>query len=488
MKITEDQIQNELLCGYKPITVESGITSFPFSDLSDREFELLSYLIIKEKVEINSFGCHTDISLMQGVAERGRDCVLYQNGKVSGLIQCKKYQARLTKPQIIKELIKFSLFAIKDPEILPNKDNFEYYLFVSHDLTEPAITLIKSYRTEIQKEISGSTISKYINEVIEEYESFESFKSNPPIQDVNNILSVINVKYFNSIDLSMELNSNIKLAKTFFRVLSIIDLDSADTMFRKALDDYGLKLFTDADLKSLQDRIGNTKDSDRINLGFVDFFGYSTEFFKFIKGEELKTLLSSIADVSSTLNKMEINFISSKIDEYVLDKITHGLLLCNKIHVFSVGIAKPYLFRRLIIRIVSKTMPEKMIPKLYPHSELSKDELIKEISEQLFESSSKVMNKDYSHLVGDPGLVEFKIRLYAHMHQGLNNIEDVKMTFNKDIKIIIPVLDEIEEIISTLISEGKTVVIKDGSFFDNETDVSLIKKTIDKIEDNSLFS
>src|SRR5215211_6619549 len=123
MKISEEQIQSELSGNYKPLTIESGITTFTFSDLSDREFELLSYLLIKEKIETDSFGNHSDIALMQGVAERGRDCVLYKNGEVSGLIQCKKYQARFTKPQFLKELIKFSLFAIKDPAILPNRTN-----------------------------------------------------------------------------------------------------------------------------------------------------------------------------------------------------------------------------------------------------------------------------------------------------------------------------------------------------------------------------
>ncbi|WP_207784535.1 hypothetical protein [Marinifilum breve] len=484
MKITEEQIQNELLGKYKPLTVESGITTFPFSDLSDREFELLSYLLVKEKIENESFGNHTDIALMQGVAERGRDCVLYQNGEVSGLIQCKKYQARFTKPQFLKELIKFALFAIKDTAILPNRENFEYYLFVSYDITEPTLTLIKSFNSEIEKEISDNVITKYTDEVINEYESFSSFTANQPTQAIYDILKKISVKYYNSTDLSRELNSNIKLAQSFFKIMSVVDLEGADNVIRKALDDYGLRMLTDIDLKSLQQRIGETEDKDRINLGFVDFFGYSTEFFKFIKGDELKKLMTSIADVIGVINKQQLDFVNSQIHEHIQQKITHELLFFNKIHVFSIGIAAPYLFKRLSLKLISKTMPQEMIPKIYPHSKLSKDDLINEISEQLYESSNRVMKGDYSQLAGDSNLVQFKINLYTHMHQGLKNIADAKKVFNKDIELLKPVLDEIEELIGKLIPDSRTVVIKDGSFFDNKDDISLLKKTIDKIEDN----
>ncbi len=482
MKIPNKQIEKEISGEHKPITIESGITSFPFSDLSDREFELLSYILIKEKIETNSFGNHSDIALMQGVAERGRDCVLYQNNKVSGLIQCKKYQGRLTKPQFLKELIKFSLFAIKDSKILPDRENFEYYLFVSHDVTEPALALIKSFKSEIKKEISSNVIRKYVDEVINEFESFSSFILDPPLLDVNDILSKIGIKYYNSTDLSGELNTNIKLAQTFFKIMSVIDIEGANEILRKAFDDYGLRLLTDIDLKSLQNRIGKTGEKDRINLGFADFYGYSTEFFKFIKGEEFKKLMESVADVHVVLNKQQLDFVNSQINEYVLRKITHELLFQDKIHAFSVGIAAPYLFKRLSLKLTSKSIPKKMIPDLYPHSRLTKDELISEISQQLFESSSRVMNGDYSCLAGDTSVVEFKIKLYDHIHEGIKDIDHAKTIFNKDIEIIKPVLDEIEEKISDLIPEEKTVVIKDGSFFDNENDISLLKKTINKIE------
>lgn len=63
-KISEEQIKIEADAGFRPLTIESGITLLPFSELGDREFELLSYLLIKEEIE-SSKHCNVDsISLM----------------------------------------------------------------------------------------------------------------------------------------------------------------------------------------------------------------------------------------------------------------------------------------------------------------------------------------------------------------------------------------------------------------------------------------
>ena len=89
-KIIDEQINIEAQSGYRPWTIDSGIGLLPFSELGDREFELLCYLLVKNEIEDRKHKNISSISLMQGVSERGRDCVLYHNGVVSGLIQCKK--------------------------------------------------------------------------------------------------------------------------------------------------------------------------------------------------------------------------------------------------------------------------------------------------------------------------------------------------------------------------------------------------------------
>ncbi|EIH0513932.1 hypothetical protein LGG24_004884, partial [Escherichia coli] len=63
-------------------------------------------------------------------------------------------------------------------------------------------------------------------------------------------------------------------------------------------------------------------------------------------------------------------------------------------------------------------------------------------------------------------------------------IEDAKTTFSRDIQIIMPTLDFIEEKIGELLQEERTVVIKDASFLDNDDEIKKIAKTLSMIEPN----
>ncbi|HDH9050336.1 TPA: hypothetical protein PJO77_005498, partial [Escherichia coli] len=59
-----------------------------------------------------------------------------------------------------------------------------------------------------------------------------------------------------------------------------------------------------------------------------------------------------------------------------------------------------------------------------------------------------------------------------------------KTTFSRDIQIIMPTLDFIEEKIGELLQEERTVVIKDASFLDNDDEIKKIAKTLSMIEPN----
>lgn len=481
-KISNEQINIEAKSGYKPWTIDSGIGLLPFSELGDREFELLCYLLVKNEIEDGKHENITSISLMQGVSERGRDCSLYDDGVVSGLIQCKKLQGRISRPQALREIIKFLLFSIIDRDLLPKPESFEYKLYVSNDLAETTNSLIHSYLTEIEKEIESKSIDKYTKDVVSEYESFKKFENNEPISEIISLLRKINVTASNSIDLTSRVLKYESLLSLFFNVKTVIDLESADKVVRNALDDYGLKYLTDEDLKQLQNRIAHTKEENRINLGFVDFFGYNKEFFKSLNGEPFKEVMESVASVTNLLDKYLMEFISSKIHELTIEKVTLELLNLRKIHPFSVGVVSPYLFQRLSLKVLSKKLPKVLATKFHKQASLSKMELIDSISMQLFDTSERIMNGDFSQLVGTPEDIEFKKRIYAHSHVGFKGIEDAKVTFAQDMKVIMPTLDVIEATINELLQEDRTVVIKDASFFDNNDEMKQIAKTLSMLK------
>lgn len=481
--LSDEQITLETKSIYRPLAIESGTTILPLSDLGDREFELLSYLLVSSELKKSEFLNFDNISLMQGVAERGRDCVLYNNSKIVGLVQCKKYNGRLTKPQTIKEIMKFILFSILDKTILPDPNNFEYNLYVSNDLNGVTIELLSSFNDRIKDEFTNGNIEKYTDDLINEYESFKSFKGNIPLQEIQNLLTTIKVTYQNGIDLTSRILNNSNVLSMFFNIKTVVDLESNDKHIRKALDDYGLTLLTDKDLKILKQRIENTQENNRINLGLMDFFGYSKEFFDFLQVDnKFKNIVEPFSEMQNLLNKYLMDFLSNEISKSVFNEITMKLLNTGKIHRFSIEIAVPYLFTKLSKNIFIKSLPEEILKKLFPDTFKSKEELILQISSFLFKTSEEILNGDYSNLVGDNELVQMKLRLYEHIHKGINNIEEIKLIFDKDIKLLIPVLDKIENRISSLIPEERTIIIKDGSFLENKEELENIKKTLGKLK------
>ncbi|EPG1669415.1 hypothetical protein JH838_002375, partial [Acinetobacter baumannii] len=246
--VPEAQIEEEMLCGFKPPVFDAHFSNLPFNQLGDREFEILVYSLLNEEIKQKKHPYFTKIALMQGVGERGRDCVLYDNQGVCGLIQCKKYSGRLTKPQILKELIKFALYSILDNSILPNIDSFKYIFYVSNDFTEPSLNLLFN-NSIILDDIENNIINKYIIELVEEYESFRPLRDNPPFENIYNILRRLKISGVNGSELTSRIQILPTILQSFFNIKLVVDLDNADTLIRKALDDYGLKFLTDDDLK-----------------------------------------------------------------------------------------------------------------------------------------------------------------------------------------------------------------------------------------------
>jgi len=154
---------------------------------------------------------------MQGVAERGRDCVLYSKTGIVGVVQCKKYAARMSRPQVLKEVLKFILFATLDKSILPDLNNFEYWLYVSNDLTGPAIDLVFSFATELQKDVASGNVNKYVGDLVAEYEAFSCYVGALPIADVLDLLNGIRLSVCNATDLTNRIYKQQAILSTFFR-------------------------------------------------------------------------------------------------------------------------------------------------------------------------------------------------------------------------------------------------------------------------------
>lgn len=239
--IPEAEMEKELRSCHKPPVYERQ--GYPYADLDDRQFEILLYYIFKAEIENDVRKRKYDrVSLMPGVGERGRDCVLTYRGANVGLIQCKNYTGRLDRPGAAREIIKFALHSLKDRSLISDQNNFTYHLAVSSDFTEPAILLLDNFNDAITDE---ADFEKWTTKVINENKSLADMTFAGVKDDLAAVLRSIRVEKLTAVDLNLKLKSCPGIASLFFEVQKVTLIEDASRLIEQnvrglLVDDFGL--------------------------------------------------------------------------------------------------------------------------------------------------------------------------------------------------------------------------------------------------------
>jgi hypothetical protein len=231
--IFTDSEMVETLSHVNPKPVVYSGQSFNFTALNDRVFEILLYQIFKARIESNDYTLNNafdGVVLMQGVGERGRDCFLTKKGKNVGVIQCKQVNKNLTKPEVLKEILKFVLHYILDKSLISNINNFTYYFVVSRGFAETSINLLSDFN----KKYSNEDIQTVCQSQIKTYSAFKSLKYEDISEEIKLVLNKICIKPIHPTDLSQYLFEHEKLIKHFFRVMTVTD----NTLLEAIIDNY----------------------------------------------------------------------------------------------------------------------------------------------------------------------------------------------------------------------------------------------------------
>lgn len=227
-EVPAKQLQEESSVGYKPTPTDASFQSLPLSMLSDRDFEILCYKLVNREIESGVFNTSDKVALMQGVGDRGRDCSLYLDSIPNGVIQCKKYAARLTLPQVLKELIKLLLHSILDPSLIPTPKNFTYHIYCSNDCNEKALNLIYGFHHQIEIHIENGDIEKYAIGMSEDYETFNKFRDAMPLNELYLLLRSISVRFSGGSNLSGRISKHTDILQGFFNIRTVVDNSEAN--------------------------------------------------------------------------------------------------------------------------------------------------------------------------------------------------------------------------------------------------------------------
>src|SRR5690606_23083392 len=218
--------------GTLPLPPALANKSFPYNDIADsRRFEELLYSIYKAKIENDLFDDFDDISLMTGVRDQGRDCVLIRDGKSYGLIQCKKYEKNYSKNDLGIEITRFVLFSLLEKTLLHDQSDFTYYISVSKGFTADCIEFIDDFNKLAPEDPKLSDwISKSLN-----IPTLQPLTLSIDYDEVKRILAEIKVKKITPQDLDRDLSTPIltHLVPLFFEVRAVTDNAKIDELIAK---------------------------------------------------------------------------------------------------------------------------------------------------------------------------------------------------------------------------------------------------------------
>lgn len=481
ISVSQSQIDDEVTHGYKPHAMGTGLTVLPLNELGDREFEMLVYSLLEARIQANDYASFDRVVLMKGVGERGRDCLLYRQGQVAGLVQCKKLQKKMSRPEVLEEIIKFMMFTLGEEELMPSPEVFEYHLYASGGYFEPAVTLLSSFNIESRVEIESGSVLRIIQSLKDKYATFRAYDEQVTFEHVRRLLHILSVKSYDGVDLNLSLASYPVVMSKFFRTMPILDPTTFEEILTQQLEASGIKFLTDQNLKDLYKRLSSVPPEFQVALGNVDLYGYSEHYFKFLGQQGFSELIKKVTDVRLFLDLKAHDFAASLITPEMIEKLTKPYVYTGRVLPFTLTVVAQYLSKRILPSVMSRASPRTILEQMHPHLRLTKQALMDSILEQSLESSRRFFASDYSGFPDPDPDREKRIALFEGMHAGCTTDVELRERFLHDLPKIMPIIDDIEQTIIAAVPQVRTVVINDMAYFDEPEKLKRIFTTINAI-------
>jgi hypothetical protein len=125
--------QARLLRGQPHVVAQSP--SYPLLNLEHRDFEAMVALLLRER--IGKGAAFDRVVLLAEGPDKGRDLLLVSRGRVVGVIQCKRHKEPLGEGAFLTQLLRFALFAVRDPAVRP-QSGASYQLWTAGGISAPA--------------------------------------------------------------------------------------------------------------------------------------------------------------------------------------------------------------------------------------------------------------------------------------------------------------------------------------------------------------
>jgi tetratricopeptide (TPR) repeat protein len=198
--------------------------TLPFTQLGGARFEILAYHLLSG----DPLNPQAKVVLVKSSGDQGRDVLVYTDGSLQTIVQCKNLSAAVTKPQILRELVKLILHDINTPFIPEEGVNYE--IWAPGGLFEPAEQLLADWPKQLLEE----DVRAAFDAVTTEYERLKDFTWD---QSNERLLEALRTKLKPwrklNLDLARQVRNNHDLHVRYFAVNSVMPTKAVQSYFRQ---------------------------------------------------------------------------------------------------------------------------------------------------------------------------------------------------------------------------------------------------------------
>lgn len=467
-----EEVEADLAAAPRPTAYELQ-DGYPFSMLTDRQFECLLHDIMSTQAgrSDSRFGDFDRAVLMQGVGERGRDCALVKDARHVGVVQCKRYESLITKPDAAREIIKFCLNAQLDSSLIPDPKGFKYIFAASKDFNDRAKTLLHAFPDSIAKE---KDLLDWIAEVVSEYKAFSTIDPKAVQNDLLEVLQSIEIVPLGFNELNTLLVGQVKILERYFSVRKVVDNERVDFIGEQV--EKIARTLADADVRHLLDDLNSVPADRRLDLGIISLWGYPSAFLKHLFQQgRFKEVGMTLAMAKGQFDQLFTDYLTERVNSEILAQITAR----RQFAPIAISAAPPYLVGRILERW-RLNQQGTVLSDIVPRPNIQTDAV--SIRAHVLKMGGAYLQGDWSGYYGEGELLALKKRLVSHTYGAFHTTDEMAQAFDRDWIAMTPILEQIERRIEQEIPEYTTIILGGLRWFDDEDRVRTILKTAKNFE------
>lgn len=489
MIVSGAQADEKMSAGAPVESIDAGLASFPYLQLTDEDFEKLAYALFKKSAPDGWMRDWDDAAVMVRGADAGRDLLLTSGGKTAGFVQCKRLESGIALPAVFREISKLILFAHVNGDVIFDR-SYTYILALARD---PAATVVDFFarRAEREKECVDQ-IREAARAVRDEYKTFSAVTAPDAETLVLEALRRLTIKLIRPTELNQWIGREPSVSQVFFKQRLVIDATEANENFRRVEEMMaalsakveGVPLLTDVDMKIILDRIEKTPETHRLHFGLAALFGYPAEMFAETK--DLEARLGRISKAVAEIDADYIDWIFKKGRDYAGEVLDRGTVLYT-VHPFARQV--PAAFFGEVAKQCSKlamgsSVMDDIIRKQTGEPDLSDDDArLDHARGILLESGYHYLEGDFSELVGDDELVTFKKEVIVQLMHGITSRTDLEAKLDAGIAILKPALFVAADKLRALCGQKTSIVLTHSGLLDSNEAIKRMAETMIKLED-----